>query len=382
MKDKSKFTGNELKYLEMVLKNESWSSTEGNWTTRLEEEFSKKMGATYSIAANSGTATLHMALLALGIGPGDEVITPALTVIMDSSAVLHCGATPIYADVDQYDWNIDPKEVEKKITKKTKAIIAVSLYGYPVNIEELSKISQEYELAFIVDNAQHLGKHKSLITSYSFEGSKFLSCGEGGIVVTNNEELARKMRLYGNHGFSNSLAKDGKTKSNMDIYQYSNHRRHSVIGYNYRLSEFCSAIALAQLEKMDEIVENRKVIAKMFKEVIKKYSNEVEIKVQGHTFEEIPEHDYWTLAIEIGGTISSKRFIQEYRKNGGDIVRAAWLVPYEEPALIKLFGNRKGICPVAEELQKKIFQIKMNYRDLDIASKKVEALEKTLKEWK
>jgi dTDP-4-amino-4,6-dideoxygalactose transaminase len=133
---------------------------------------------------------------------------------------------------------------------------------------------------------------------------------------------------------------------------------------------------------MDEIVENRKVIAKMFKEVIKKYSNEVEIKVQGHTFEEIPEHDYWTLAIEIGGTISSKRFIQEYRKNGGDIVRAAWLVPYEEPALIKLFGNRKGICPVAEELQKKIFQIKMNYRDLDIASKKVEALEKTLKEWK
>ena len=130
MKNPIKYLGNELKYLEKVLNSESWSSTSGSWVKTLEKSFAEKFGVKYAIAANSGTSTLHAALEALDIMPGDEVIVPPLTVVMSTTSVIHANAVPVYADVDKYTFNIDPEDVERKITKKTKAIQAVGIYGH------------------------------------------------------------------------------------------------------------------------------------------------------------------------------------------------------------------------------------------------------------
>ena len=127
-KNPSKYLGNEVEYLQKVLNSDSWSSTSGSWCQLLEKKFAELIGTKYAIAMNSGTATLHSALEALGVGPGDEVISPALTVFMDTSATLHANAVPVYADIDEHTFNISPEEIRKKITSKTKAIITVGVY--------------------------------------------------------------------------------------------------------------------------------------------------------------------------------------------------------------------------------------------------------------
>lgn len=192
-KNPSKYTKNEIKYVKKVLNSEAWSSTAGSWCQNLETEFAKKFESNYAVAMNSGTSTLHAALEALGVGPGDEVISPALTVIMDSTATFHANAVPVYADIDPRTFNIDPEDIERKITDKTKAIIVVSLYGLPCDMDRIMEISRKYDIPVIEDNAQcFLSKYKGKmvgtfgdISSWSFENSKHISCGEGGIITTN-----------------------------------------------------------------------------------------------------------------------------------------------------------------------------------------------------
>ena len=182
-----KYAGNELRYLKKVLNGED--GPHGSWVTSLEQEFLKVFPGKYAIAMNSGTGTLHSALEAVGVGYKDEVITPALTVFMDTSSILHANAIPVYVDIDLETFNISPSEVEKAITK-TKAIIAVSLYGLPHNISELDKISRKYNIPIIEDHAQTMLaniKVKLLacqkgLSSWSFESTKHLSSGEGGIL--------------------------------------------------------------------------------------------------------------------------------------------------------------------------------------------------------
>ncbi len=154
-----KYGGNELNYLKKVLNEESGPN--GTWVTSLEKLFAEKFKGKYAIAMNSGTSTIHAALTAVGVGYGDEVISPALTVVMDTTTTLHTNAKPVYVDVDEETFNIDPKKIEEKITPRTKAIIAVSLYGLPFNIDKIDEISKKYNLPVIEDHAQTmLAKHK------------------------------------------------------------------------------------------------------------------------------------------------------------------------------------------------------------------------------
>ncbi|MEK0338201.1 MAG: DegT/DnrJ/EryC1/StrS family aminotransferase, partial [Nitrosopumilus sp.] len=277
MKNPSKFLGNELKYFKKVLNSESWSSTSGSWTGKLEKEFAKKFGSKYAVAFNSGTSTMHAALIALGVKPGDEVISPGLSVIMNTSSTIHANAIPVYADIKEDTFTIDPEDIERKITPKTKTIMAVSLYGLPCEMDEIMDISKRYGIPVIEDNAEcFLGIYNGKMTgtighmaSYSFEDSKHISCGEGGMLITNNKNYAQIARKVGNHGFKNLTAEEGRVKLNTEVFQNPRFKRHDEIGWNYRLPEFNSAIALAQLERIDELIELRVKSAEIFINVMR-----------------------------------------------------------------------------------------------------------------
>lgn len=398
IKNPSKYLGNELKYLEMVLQAESWSATGGSWNQALEQAFAKKFGMRYAVALNSGTSALHAALEAAGVGPGDEVISPAITVIMDTTATIHANAVPVYADIDPQTFTIDPKDIEKKITSRTKAIIPVSIYGLPPDMESIMRIAKKYNLIVIEDNAQcflstYKGKLAGTIghmASYSFENTKHISCGEGGMIVTNNEKYAEMVRKIGGHGFKNLKADEGRIRLNQDVFQNPNYKRHDEIGWNYRLPEFNAAVALAQLERIDELVKMRVKSARLFIEVMSECDYLIPQKVpQGYT------NSYYTLGVIYEGEksigIKWEDFRKEYIKNGGDGIYGAWSVPYLEPVIIERkyvrrypeiysdINYEKGLCPIAEYVQPKIMQFKTNYRDIKLAEEKANILYKVIK---
>ena len=397
MKNPNKYDGNELKYIKQVLESESWSATEGSWTGNLEKEFAKKFSAKHGIAFNSGTSTLHAALEAVGVRAGDEVISPAFTVIMNTSSTLHANAIPVYADVLEDRYTIDPEDVERKITPRTKAISIVSIYGLPCEMDEIMHISNKYGIPVIEDNAEcFTSTYKDRPTctignmaSYSFENSKHMSCGEGGMLITNDESLAKLARKVGGHGFQNLQADEGRVKLDLDVFQNPNFKRHDVLGWNYRLSEFLSAIALAQLENLDKIVDQRVQSANKFLQAIEG----CEFLTPQYT-PEYSTNSYWALGFVYSGLekidVSWSQFRKEYMRNGGDGIYGAWSVPYLEPLIsnrayvsrlphiYEKTSYKPGLCPVAEKIQSKMMVFKTNYRDMDLAQKKADALKKTI----
>lgn len=397
IKNPGKYLGNELKYLKKVLGAQSWSATGGSWNKALEQAFCKKFGVKYAVALNSGTSTLHAALVAGGIRPGDEVISPALSVIMDTSATIHASAIPVYADINPKAFTIDPVDVERKITNKTRAIITVSLYGLPADMDKIMRIAKQYNLLVIEDNAQcFLSKYKGRLmgkigqmASYSFENTKHISCGEGGMVITDNERYAELVRKIGGHGFKNLKADEGRIRLNQDIFQNPNYKRHDEIGWNYRLPEFNAAIALAQLERIDELIDLRVKSAQLFIEAMSGCHYLIPQEVpKGYT------NSYYTLGVLYEGKerigVSWEDFRKEYIKQGGDGFYGAWSVPYLEPVMTERrfvkfcpwvyqkVKYKKGICPVAEYIQPKLMQFKTNYRDLELAKKKAGILNKLI----
>lgn len=394
----SKYLGNELEYLKMVLEGESWSPTGGSWTQTLEREFAIKFGMKYAVAFNSGTSTLHAALEAAGVGPGDEVISPAITVIMDTTATFHANAVPVYADIDPQTFNIDPNDIAKKITSKTKAVIPVSLYGLPPDMDPIIELAKKHNLVVIEDNAQCvLSTYKGRLlgtigdmASYSFENTKHISCGEGGIIITNNERYAEMVRKIGGHGFKNLRAEEGRIRLNQDVFQNPHYKRHDVLGWNYRLSEFNSAVALAQLERVETLVDLRIKNAGIFMDVMSDCDYLIPQKTPpGYT------NSYYTLGVIYEGNekigVSWEDFRKAYVEEGGNGIYGAWSVPYLEPMVAErrfvkrcpwVYENvhyEKGLCPVAESIQPRIMQFKTNYRDVELAKTKAEALRRTIK---
>lgn len=250
--------GNELKYITNCLKT-GWISSAGSYVIKFEEEFSKFCNARYGIACSNGTAALHLALVALGIGNQDEVIIPVFTFIATANAVTYTGAKPVFVDCRRDTWNIDTEKIQEKITKKTKAIIPVHLYGEPVDMEPILKIAKEYNLYIIEDaceshGAKYNGKMVGTlgdIGCFSFFGNKIITTGEGGMIVTNDEKIAEKIRILRDHG----MAKDKK------YY-------HPVIGFNYRMTNLQAAIGVAQLERIDEILQKKKRINNLYNSLL------------------------------------------------------------------------------------------------------------------
>ena len=383
-----KFNGKEFEYVSHYLDSEGYGSDK-SWTQRFEEEVSKHTGVKYAVACNSGTSGLHMAMAACNIGPGDEVITPGLTVVMDAYAVIHVGATPVFVDIDRATYGISAQEIQKNITDKTKAIITVSLQGLSVDMDPILELAKEKGIIVIDDSAQNiLGTYKGRsagaladISVFSFENKKHITSGsEGGMLLTDNEEYATKARKFGGIGYKHMTASAGRTSLALSDVQDPGYERFDTIGLNYRMSEVSAAVGLAQFERIEDIVNRRIAVAKMFDEAVKG----CEWIVPQYTPEGY-KHSHYTFSFEYKGFealgITWKEFYNMYVEMGGDGFYSACVVPYLEP----VFQNHdkykniytKGMCPVAEDLQKKIMQFKANYRSLSEARIKANIL-KTL----
>jgi perosamine synthetase len=232
-----------------------WVSSAGKFVTRFEQMFAEFCGTDHAIAVSNGTTALHVSLLSLGIGLGDEVIVPTLTFIATANAVTYTGARPVFVDSEINTWNIDPDKIEEAITPRTKAIIPVHLYGHPADMDRILDIASKHGLAVIEDAAEAHGacyKGRKVggfgdIGIFSFFGNKIITTGEGGMVVTNNSDLAQKVRMLRDHG--------------MDRDQ---RYLHPILGYNYRLTNIQAAIGVAQLEKIENIIERKKEIADLY----------------------------------------------------------------------------------------------------------------------
>ena len=381
-------SGNELKYLQEVISNSS-EVRKNPFTDRLEDAFCEKYGVKYAIAVNSGTSGLHAALVAAGVKPGDEVITTPFTVLVDSSVPVIMGADPIFADIDPETHNIDPKSIQERITKKTKAIIPVAHDGLPYDIDEVKKIADENDIIVVEDNAQamlaeykgrYVGKDAN-ITMFSFERTKHVSTGEGGMLITNDEDLATKARKFAGMGFKNLSARKSDLVAGVPLeYQTPSYERNDAVGLNYRFNEFLAAIALAQFEIADQRVKLRRDIARLYTEI---FSN-TNFKMQ-----KIPEgyvSSYFTYAVEspFENINEWSDFHKYHINNGGDDFYAAMILTYEEPIMKKLgyYEKCKGTCPVAEKIQPRMMQFKTNYRTLDEAKKHIEKLKYSLDKFK
>jgi perosamine synthetase len=392
MKKISRTTDLEKKYVNEVLDGQFSSKTAYKMVIRMEQAFAKRFGMKHAIAMVNGTATLHGALEAIEIRPGDEVICPPLTMSATSLAVLQANATPVFADVDKDTFLVTPETIKKVITNKTKAIMPVSLYGLSPNITGIKELAKQHNLVVIEDNAQcYLGQENGKLAgtigdmaSYSFQSSKHITSGEGGIVITNNDDYALKLRRYTGLGYASIGA--GKARITKDDIQDPNYDRHVCLGWNYRMSDLCGAVALAQIERIDELVEMRMLAAKHYDEVVK--------KTEWLQPQFVPEgylHSYWTYVVKItDDRINWYDFRKKYMELGGDGIYSAWKLSYLEPAFMnKTFLGRenfipnniqykKGLCPTAEELQPRLLQFKTNYWDEADMVKQAEILEKTI----
>ncbi len=241
--------------------------TTGPKIAEFEQTVADYVGAKYAVAISNGTSALHAACFAAGIGPGDEVITTPLTFAASANCVLYCGGTPVFADVDPKTYNIDPEDIRRKITDRTKAIIAVHLAGQPCDMDAIHSIAREHGLIVIEDGAHALGsvyKGKKVgsmsdMTTFSFHPVKPITTGEGGMIVTDNEDFYKKMILFRSHG----ITRDDSMMTRNDgpwFYQQFN------LGYNYRITDIQCALGCSQMKKLDRFLARRKEIVARYNE--------------------------------------------------------------------------------------------------------------------
>lgn len=241
--------------------------TTGPKIAEFEQTVADYVGAKYAVAISNGTSALHAACFAAGIGPGDEVITTPLTFAASANCVLYCGGTLVFADVDPKTYNIDPEDIRRKITDRTKAIIAVHLAGQPCDMDAIHSIAHEYGLIVIEDGAHALGsvyKGKKVgslsdMTTFSFHPVKPITTGEGGMIVTDNEEFYKKMALFRSHG----ITRDDSMMTRNDgpwFYQQFD------LGYNYRITDIQCALGCSQMKKLDRFLARRKEIVARYNE--------------------------------------------------------------------------------------------------------------------
>lgn len=315
--------GNEKKYLCECI-DTGWISSEGPFVKEFEEKMSAMVDREYGIAVSNGTAALEVAVLALGIGEGDEVIMPAFTIISCAMAVTKLGAIPVLVDSDRYTWNMNVDEIEAKITSRTKAIMVVHIYGLPVDMDKILDIAEKYRLKVIEDAAEMHGQtYKGRmcgnfgdISTFSFYPNKHITTGEGGMIVTNDEELAEKCRMYRNLCFQKDV-------------RYV----HNEISDNYRFTNLQAAVGVAQLERLDEFVAKKREIGAYYTEHLK----DIEDFILPLAKTESAKNIYWVYGIVLRENVKmSNREITKLLGERGIGTRTFFWCMHEQPVYQKM----------------------------------------------
>lgn len=335
----------EINAVNQVLK--SGMLAQGPKVLELEEEFAKYCGTKYAVAVNSGTAAIHCALFAAGVGPGDEVITTPFSFIATANPIIMLGAKPVFVDIDPLTYNLDPEKIEGALTEKTKAILPVHLYGQIADMDEIKQIADKHNLLIIEDacqaiGAEYKGKKAGALGDmgcFSLYATKNIMCGEGGVITTNDESMATKMRQFRQHGMSGT-------------YQYEH------LGYNYRTTDLCASIAVTQLSKVDRFngarVKNANQLTEGLGEILG-LSVPVVGDKRSHVY-----HQY-TIKVKNDFKLSRDKLLEYLRSNGvGAGVyypKPLHLIPH-----ISSFGYKKSDMPVTEEICEQVLSLPVHPR--------------------
>jgi perosamine synthetase len=385
-----RITDLERKYVLEVLDTQFRNSGGGGMTRRLEEAFARKFDSRFAVSFTNGTATMHAVLAAAGIGPGHEVIVPPLTMASTAFCVLHTGATPVFADVHPDTWTLDPKSVAERMTTRTKAVIPVSLYGLSADIDPMMELAAKHNLLVLEDDAEcFLGFYKGRVvgsigqaSSFSFQSSKHITSGEGGMVTTNDANLATEVRRMSSLGYAAVSGGAGKSKITREVIQDPKYLRHSTVGWNYRLSDLCSAVLLGQVERLEDLVQVRLDSAQTLATAAD--------GCRWLTPQAVPAgyvHSYWTFVCRLADDVPFNwyDFRAKYLEFGGDGFYGAWALTYLEPAFrTKRFADtqsqtyEQGLCPVAERLQPRLMQFKTNYYSPERRAQAARAMRKAI----
>jgi perosamine synthetase len=345
-----------------VLKSD-WLTT-GPTVEKFENAVAEFVGAKYAVSFSSGTAALHAAMYAAGIGPGDEVIVPPMTFVATANAVVFQGGRPVFADVDPNMLLLDPANAEEKINSRTKAIVAVDYAGHPCDYDALREIAERHGLVLIADACHALGaeyKGRKVgtladLTAFSFHPVKHVTSGEGGMVTTDDRNFAQRMRLFRNHGITNDHRQ--RQAAGSWIYEMVE------LGYNYRLTDIQCALGLSQLRKLSGWISRRRQIAHFYSTTFADMSALIPLKVRENV-----SHAYHLYVVQLNfATLSADRSMVFQRlREMGIGVNVHYIPVHLQPFYRKKFRTESGLCPIAETAYEKILSLPifpaMNDRD-------------------
>ncbi|HHV71414.1 MAG TPA: UDP-4-amino-4,6-dideoxy-N-acetyl-beta-L-altrosamine transaminase [Clostridia bacterium] len=350
--------------------------TTGPKIKEFEEKLAAYVGAKYAVAVSSGTAALHAACYAAGIKEGDEVITTPISFAASANCILYQGGIPVFADINPQTYNIEPKEIEKKITKKTKAIIPVDFTGQPAALDEIKSIAEKHGLIVIEDAAHALGakyKGKKIgsiadLTEFSFHPVKHITTGEGGVITTNDENYYQKLTLFRTHGITRDRALMTENEGEWYYQQLE-------LGYNYRITDIQCALGISQLNKLDRFISRRKEIAAKYNEAFK----DVEGIIIPYQSEKADSSWHlYIIQLELDKLSVGRKEVFEALRAENIGVNVHYIPIYYHPYYQKL-GYKKGLCPNAEKLYERIITLplfpKMTDQDVEDV---IQAVEKVI----
>ncbi|HJN19829.1 MAG TPA: DegT/DnrJ/EryC1/StrS family aminotransferase [Candidatus Nitrosopelagicus sp.] len=336
--------GNEKKYLNECI-DTGWISSEGQFVNQFEDQFAKRLGRNHAIAVTSGTAALDVAIEALLIGPGDEVILPAFTIISCISQIIRSGAIPVLVDSDPLTWNMNLQQIEEKITERTKAILVVHIFGLPVDLDPILELAKKNDIKIIEDAAEMHGQTYNGnpcgsfgdISTFSFYPNKHITTGEGGMIVTNDAQLAEDCRSLRNLCF-----------------QPEKRFVHERFGWNYRMTNIQAALGLAQLERLDEFVERKRIMGKKYTQGLR-VLNEVQLPLEKTDY---AENIYWVFGVVLDDSIGfDAEEAMKMLEEKGIGCRPFFCPMNQQPVLRKMGFFIDESYPVAERLYKQGFYI-------------------------
>jgi len=341
--------GNELKYLTECIET-GWISSEGSFVRRLEEGVARLTRQRHGVAVANGSVALDVAVNALGLGPGDEVILPTFTIIACAAAIVRAGAIPVVVDSEPSTWNIDPERIEEKITPRTRAILVVHIYGLPVDMDPVVRIAQRHGLKIIEDSAEQIGQEyrsagnasRSVgsfgdVATFSFYPNKHVTTGEGGMVLTSDDVLAERCRDLRNLCF-------GKQRRFV----------HEELGWNFRMSNLQAAVWVAQLERLPQTLEKKRLIGAWYDELLSDIG----------ALERLPartayaENVHWIYGVVLKDDVPFDAEEAMRRLSALGIGTRPFFWPmHEQPALRKMGFFKEVSCPVAERIARRGFYL-------------------------